>query len=61
VPGIAVAYPLTSNDYGMGARPVIDIPWLLLAGVAVAVPVLAVAVIGASVRSRLPMVACVAG
>jgi putative ABC transport system permease protein len=56
-PGIAVAYPLTSTDFGNGARPLIDIPWLLLAGVAVLVPLLAVAVTGLAVRSRLPMVA----
>ncbi|RZU33666.1 FtsX-like permease family protein [Blastococcus saxobsidens] len=55
-PGIAVAHPLTSNDYGAGARAVIDVPWLLLGGVAVAVPLLAVAVTGLVVRSRLPMV-----
>jgi putative ABC transport system permease protein len=34
---------------------VLDIPWTLLAGVAVAVPLLAVAVTGLAVRSRLPM------
>jgi putative ABC transport system permease protein len=56
-PGIAVAYPLTSTDFGNGARPLIDIPWLLLGGVAVLVPLLAVAVTGLAVRSRLPMVA----
>ena len=55
-PGIAVAYPLTSTDYGAGARPLIDVPWLLLGGVAVAVPLLAVVVTGLVVRSRLPMV-----
>jgi len=54
-PGIAVAYPLTSTDYGNGAHPVIDVPWLLLAGVGVLVPLLAVAVTGLAVRSRLPM------
>ncbi|WP_324274966.1 FtsX-like permease family protein [Blastococcus brunescens] len=60
-PGIAVAYPLTSTDYGLGARPLVDIPWLLLGGVAVLVPLVAVAVTGIVVRSRLPMVARVAG
>ncbi|MGY2064128.1 FtsX-like permease family protein [Blastococcus sp. SYSU DS0619] len=55
-PGIAVAYPLTSTDFGAGARPLIDVPWLLLGGVAVAVPLLAVVVTGLAVRSRLPMV-----
>ncbi|MDK3255302.1 hypothetical protein [Blastococcus capsensis] len=59
-PGVAVAYPLTSTDYGAGARPLIDVPWPLLAGIAVAVPVLAVAVTGITVRSRLPMVSRVA-
>jgi putative ABC transport system permease protein len=54
-PGIAVAVPLTSTDYGNGAHPVLEIPWTLLAGVAVAVPLLAVAVTGLAVRSRLPM------
>ncbi|MGY1843609.1 FtsX-like permease family protein [Modestobacter sp. SYSU DS0875] len=54
-PGIAVAYPLTSTDYGMGARPLIDVPWLLLTVVAVVVPLLAVVGTGLFVRSRLPM------
>jgi putative ABC transport system permease protein len=54
-PGIAVAYPLTSTDYGNGAHPEIDVPSVLLAGVGVLVHVLAVAVTGLAVRSRLPM------
>ena len=56
-PGIAVAYPLTSTDFGNGVRPLVDVPWLLLGGVAVLVPLLAVVVTGLAVRSRLPMVA----
>jgi putative ABC transport system permease protein len=56
-PGIAVAYPLTSTDYGSGAHPLVEVPWLLLAGVAVGVPLLAVVVTGLFVRSRLPMAA----
>jgi putative ABC transport system permease protein len=59
-PGIAVAYPLTSIDYGTGARPLVVIPWDLLAAVAVGVPLLAVVVTGLAVRSRLPMVRRVA-
>ncbi|WP_299951590.1 FtsX-like permease family protein [uncultured Modestobacter sp.] len=55
-PGIAIAHPLTSTDYGMGARPLIDVPWLLIGAVAVVVPLLAVAGTGLFVRSRLPMV-----
>jgi putative ABC transport system permease protein len=54
-PGVAVAYPLTSTDYGYGAQPVLDVPWLVLAAVGIAVPLVAVAVTGLFVRSRLPM------
>ncbi|MDP5181065.1 ABC transporter permease [Blastococcus sp. BMG 814] len=60
-PGIAVAYPLTSTDYGAGVNPVVDVPWLLLAAVAFAVPLMAVAVTGLVVRSRLPMVSRLPG
>jgi putative ABC transport system permease protein len=56
-PGIAVAYPLTSTDYGSGADPVVVVPWDMLAAVAVGVPLLAVVVTGLAVRSRLPMTA----
>jgi len=54
-PGIAVAYPLTSTDYGFGANPVVEVPWLILTAVALGVPLLAVAVTGLFVRSKLPM------
>jgi putative ABC transport system permease protein len=55
-PGIAVAYPLTSADtYGAGAQPLVDVPWLVLGAVGIAVPLVAVAVTGLFVRSRLPM------
>jgi putative ABC transport system permease protein len=54
-PGIAVAYPLTSTNYGYGVDPVLDIPWAVLAAVGIAVPLVAVAVTGLFVRSRLPM------
>jgi putative ABC transport system permease protein len=54
-PGIAVAYPLTSTDYGAGVDPVLDVPWAVLAAVGIAVPLVAVAVTGLFVRSRLPM------
>jgi putative ABC transport system permease protein len=60
-PGIAVAYPLTSADYGSGAHPLVVVPWDLLAAVAVGVPLLAVVVTGLAVRSRLPMVSRIAG
>jgi putative ABC transport system permease protein len=55
-PGIAVAYPLTRESvWGSGGEAVVDIPWLLLGGVALVVPLLAVAVTGLAVRSKLPM------
>ncbi len=54
-PGIAVAYPLTSTDYGAGVDPVLVVPWGVLAAVGIAVPLVAVAVTGVFVRSRLPM------
>ncbi len=54
-PGISVAYPLTSEDYGSGAQPLVVVPWDLLAVIVVGVPLLAVVVTGLVVRSRLPM------
>ena len=60
-PGIAIAYPLTSDDYGSGADPLVVVPWDLLAVVAVGVPLLAVVVTGLAVRSRLPMATRMAG
>lgn len=54
-PGIAVAYPLTSQDFGGGVEPVVVVPWTVLGAVALAVPLLAVAVTGLAVRGRLPM------
>jgi putative ABC transport system permease protein len=60
-PGIAVAYPLTSNDYGNGAHPLVVVPWEILGAVGVAVPLLAVVVTGFAVRSRLPMATRIRG
>ena len=53
VPGWAVSRPLTMN--GPGSTPVFDVPWLLLGGIGVGVPLLAA--LGALVmtRSRLTM------
>ncbi len=61
VPGLAVTWPLTAQRYdpqtgsGVWGSPTIAVPWLLLAVVGVAVPLVAAAVAGLSVRSRLPL------
>ena len=71
IPGIAVTYPLTSTpgDYcviegsgscvasGQSVGPFLDIPWLMILGLVVALPLLTAAVVGAFARSRLPLVA----
>ncbi|WP_122819062.1 ABC transporter permease [Nocardioides pantholopis] len=61
VPGWAVTYPLT----GSGWRPdgaglpdhFVDIPWLLIGSVVVGLPLLTAALVGLTVRSRLPLAA----
>lgn len=48
VPGIAVSYPLTEGRF-------LEIPWLNMAIIVLALPLLAAAVMAAVTRSRLPM------
>ncbi|GAB3243453.1 ABC transporter permease [Nocardioides dilutus] len=71
IPGIAVTYPLTSmpGDYcivegsgscaasGLSTGPFLDVPWLMVLGLVVALPLLTAAVVAAFARSRLPLVA----
>ncbi|HEU4337558.1 MAG TPA: ABC transporter permease [Nocardioides sp.] len=58
IPGVAISRPLTSANWGMGEHgPFLDIPWLLIAGVVVVLPLFTAAVVGLTARSRLPMVA----
>jgi putative ABC transport system permease protein len=59
VPGIAIAYPLTGRSYGPPGLDTVyvDVPWLVLGILVVAVPTLAVLTAGLFTRSRLPMVA----
>jgi putative ABC transport system permease protein len=52
VPGWAVSRPLTDNQ---GGPPVFDVPWLLLGGIGIGVPLLAALGALLMVRSRLPL------
>lgn len=59
VPGLAATWPLTANGWtadGVSGHT-IEIPWLLILGVVVGLPILTAAVVGLFARSRLPMVA----
>ena len=58
IPGIAISYPLTNaSSYGpnTGAAHFLDIPWLLILALVVALPLLTAALVGALARSRLPL------
>jgi putative ABC transport system permease protein len=59
VPGLAITFPLTQTDGvdGVTTGPFIDVPWLLILGLVVLLPLLTAAVVGATARSRLPLVA----
>lgn len=54
IPGVAISRPLTSfSETG----PYLDVPWLLIAVIVVALPLLTAAIVGLTARSRLPLVA----
>lgn len=66
IPGIAVTFPLTSYSYGGGVvgeesyasvGPFLDVPWLMVLGIVVLLPLLTAALVGLFARSRLPLVA----
>ncbi|MBC9732513.1 FtsX-like permease family protein [Nocardioides marmotae] len=64
VPGVAAAYPLTSNEwsgYGPGGDALPDhflaVPWLLVAGIVVGLPLLSAGLVALTSRSRLPLAA----
>lgn len=72
IPGIAVTYPLTSHSgdtcevsggsgscqaTGEPIGPFLDVPWLMLLTLVVALPLLTALVVGLFSRSRLPLVA----
>jgi putative ABC transport system permease protein len=66
VPGIAVTRPLTESTFGGGGPgqeafettgPFLDVPWLMVLGLVVVLPVVTASVVGLFARSRLPLVA----
>ncbi|PVG84242.1 hypothetical protein DDE18_00975 [Nocardioides gansuensis] len=63
IPGVAISRPLTSMNQGFvqgvqqGSGPYLDIPWLLILTLVVALPLLTAAIVGLTARSRLPLVA----
>lgn len=56
IPGIAVTYPLTRGYTEAGAH-FLDIPWLMILGLVLGLPLLTAAIVGLCARSRLPLVA----
>lgn len=59
IPGIAVSRPLTMMRGGVEGPvgPYLDIPWLLIGSLVLALPLVTAAVVGLPARSRLPLVA----
>ena len=67
IPGVAITYPLTSLPAGTcvgrgngpmicdNGGPYLDIPWLLIVGLVVALPLLTAVIVGLTARSRLPL------
>ncbi len=68
IPGIAISRPLTRGSGGViegsgtvselvATGPFLDIPWMLIVGLVVLLPLLTAAIVGLTARSRLPLVA----
>lgn len=55
IPGIAITYPLTAPEYS-DSGPYLDVPWLLVGGLVVGLPLLTAVIVGLTARSRLPLV-----
>ncbi|HWU20478.1 MAG TPA: hypothetical protein VN088_03060, partial [Nocardioides sp.] len=55
IPGIAISRTIT-RDYRTGGH-IVDVPWLLIVVIVLALPLLTAATIGLFARSRLPLVA----
>jgi putative ABC transport system permease protein len=56
VPGLAITVPLTAPPYS-DTGPFIDVPWLLVVGLVVGLPLVTALVVALTTRSRLPLVA----
>jgi putative ABC transport system permease protein len=56
IPGLAIAVPLTAPVYS-NTGPFIDVPWLLVIGLVVGLPLVTAGIVALSTRSRLPLVA----
>ena len=66
VPGVAVTFPLTGSSWAEPGATTeegfplpghfLDVPWLLVLGLVVVLPLVTAAVVGLTSRSRLPMV-----
>ena len=62
VPGIAATYPLTGSGWAQELDPALpshflEVPWLLIGSLVLALPLLTAAIVGVTTRSRLPLVA----
>jgi len=57
IPGIAISYPLTRGFDPGDPSHYLDIPWLLIGGLVIALPLFTALVVGLVARSRLPVVA----
>ncbi|MFC6287176.1 FtsX-like permease family protein [Nocardioides sp. GCM10027113] len=62
VPGVAVTYPLTGEAWVQQMNPdapsnYLDVPWLLIGALVLALPLVTALVVGLFARSRLPLVA----
>lgn len=55
IPGLAITVPLTAPAYS-DTGPFLDVPWLLIGGLVLGLPLLTAAIVGLSARSRLPLV-----
>ena len=57
IPGVAVTYPLTRGFDPGEPSHYLDIPWMLIGGLVIALPLFTALVVGLLARSRLPVVA----